>query len=413
MSRGAVVTALDALLAAAPAGTITGVLLVRLQRVREFLQVYGYASGDALSRAARERLEGLLGHGEQLHQAGEFEFVVVVPSLRGPADAKHAGSRIRQAFWVPMRVAGRETMVPAAVGVATTPAPGLDAETLLRHAEYAYTRAMRRSSGTALHVPGEEPPRIPWAHLREAIASHRLEAWLQPILDLRSRRIVGAESLTRWHDPVFGRVPPDHFIPVAERSGLISPLTWWSIDASLDHLARARELAPALGISINLSPRVFDEPSLVAHLVAAAAARNLPTDAVTLEVTETALMEDLALGKRVLARLRDAGFGIALDDFGTGYSSLAYLKRIPATVLKIDQAFVRRIEAAPRVVALVDTIVKLAHGLGLTVVAEGVEDSTTLELLAGIGCDRAQGYFIQRPQPLEEFLQGVRPADPC
>lgn len=410
MNRGRLVEALDAMLGEAGPEGFTGVMLVRQQRVREFLQVYGYASGDDLGDAAYERLDGLLRPSDRLHRIGEYEYVALLPGLHDANHAALAGSRVVRAFQSPLRIQGREVMSSVAAGVAVAPDHGRDALTLLRNAEYAFARAMQGSGRVAVHVAGEEPLQVPYSLLREAITANRLEAWLQPILDLDSQRVIGAESLSRWCDPGLGQVPPDRFIPMAERTGLISELTWWSINTSLRHLAAARRIDPMLGISINLSPRVFGESGLIEHLVSTVQVWDIPPGAVTLEVTETALMEDPAMSERLLRRLCDAGFGVAFDDFGTGYSSLAYLKRFPATELKIDRAFIQDLARDPRALSLVRAIVDLGHRLGLRVLAEGVEDAATLELLGEIGCDRAQGYFIQRPQPAAEFMRRIAAA---
>ena len=408
MSRGRVIEALEAMLAGAGPGSVTGVMLVRLQRIRDFLTMYGYAAGDALGETAHERLSTLLRPSDRLYRIGEFEFVALLPGLRDINHAALAGHRAARAFEQPLSLGGAEVMSSVVIGLATAPAHGLDATTLVRNAEYAFSRALQGQQGqVAMHEAGDEPLQVPYARLREALGANQLEAWLQPILDLRTGRIAGAESLSRWEDPELGRVPPDRFIPMAERTGLISELTWWSINTSLRHLAQGRRIDAALGIAINLSPRVFGEPGLVEHLASTAAVWDIPPGAVTLEVTETALMVDPDASERLLRRLCDAGFGVAFDDFGTGYSSLAYLKRFPATELKIDRAFIKDLPDDPRALPLVRAIIELGHQLGLLVVAEGVEDAETLEALRRAGCDHAQGYFIQRPQPAAEFLRGL------
>lgn len=393
-------------------GAVTGVMLVRQQRVREFLQVYGYAAGDALGEAAHERLCTLLRPSDRLYRIGEFEFVALLPGLRDIQHAALAAHRASRAFDAPLSLGGAEVMSSVAIGVAIAPAHGRDATTLLRNAEYAFTRALQgQHDQVAIHQAGDEPLQVPYARLREALDANRLEAWLQPIMDLRNGRIVAAESLSRWNDPDLGRVPPDRFIPMAERTGLISGLTRWNINTSLRHAAEARRIDATLEIAINLSPRVFGEPGLVEHLASTAAVWDIPPNAVTLEVTETALMADPESSERLLGRLCDAGFGVAFDDFGTGYSSLAYLKRFPATELKIDRAFIKDLPRDPRALPLVGAIIELGHQLDLLVVAEGVEDAESLELLEQAGCDRAQGYFIERPQPVEEFLRGLDPGE--
>lgn len=413
MSRTQVVEALDAMLAQAGQDRVTGVMLMRLQRIRELLQVYGYGAGDAIGDAVWTRLGGLLRPRDRLFRVGEYEFVALLPDLHDANHAALAGNRVVRAFHSALSVGGVDMMSSLATGIAVAAGPGATATSMLRSAEHAFSRAIRSSERMAVHV-GEEPPRlVPYGRLREAITANRLEAWLQPILDLRTRRIAGAESLSRWHDAERGMVPPDIFIPMAERTGLISELTWWSINASLRHLSEARSIDPGFSISINLSPRVFGEPGLVEHLSSTLQVWDIPPGAVVLEVTETALMEDPGMSERLLHRLCDHGFGVAFDDFGTGHSSLAYLKRFPATELKIDRAFIQDLPRDARALPLVRAIIDLAHQLQLTVVAEGVEDAESLELLARNGCDYAQGYFIRRPAPAADFMRAVGPGGPA
>ncbi|WP_442512485.1 EAL domain-containing protein [Novilysobacter longmucuonensis] len=245
---------------------------------------------------------------------------------------------------------------------------------------------------------------MPYELLRDAITGNQLEVYLQPILDLRQHRLTGAEALSRWHDPQLGQVSPDNFIGLAEDTGLISDLTRWNLNASLRHLARARRQVPDMNLSVNLSPRMFAERDIAVQIASALDVWDTSPEAVTLEVTENALMEDPALSLRLLTSLRDRGFGISIDDFGSGYSSLAYLKQFPATELKIDRSFVMDMQSDARSVQLVRSMIDLGHHLQMHVVAEGVEDATTLELLTRMGIGAA-GPVDDRP--------GAPPADAC
>ena len=248
---------------------------------------------------------------------------------------------------------------------------------------------------------------MPYEWLQRAIAENRLEIFLQPILDLREDVIIGAEALTRWPEPGRGLIPPDVFVPLAEETGLISGLTRWCIHAALRHAAQAQRAVPGFDIAINLSPRVFGERDLVGHIESALSVWDVAPSAVTLEVTESALMDDPGIGLRLLQRLRDLGLRISIDDFGAGYSSFAYLRNFPATQLKIDRSFVSDMRSDPRSVKLVRSIIDLGHHLGLEVVAEGVEDATTLALLRGLDCDRAQGWHIRKPAPAADLIASL------
>jgi len=406
VTRTQLVALLAERIAAMPVhGAPLGVMLVRLQRLREFQLIYGYAAGDALGTAACELVRHVLRPNDIIARIGEHEFVVLLPDLHDRHHAALAGSRVVRAFQAPLPIGTRAVLASVAIGISVSPEHGLDAELLMRRAELALGDAMRSTERSVLYATADESMLVPYELLRDAIAGNRLEVHLQPILDLQSNTIVGAESLARWHEPDRGVIAPDVFIPLAEETGLISELTRWSVNATMRHAASARQLAPAMAFSINLSPRVFGEREIIAQILSALKIWDVPPADVTLEVTETALMEDPALSLRLLERLRQEGFGIAIDDFGAGYSSLAYLKQFPATELKIDRAFVMDMQSDARSVQLVKSIIDLGHHLQMSVVAEGVEDATTLEMLARMGCDRAQGYHIRRPQPAAEFIR--------
>ena len=384
-----------------------GVMLIRLQRLSEFRIVYGFGASDELADAAEQRIRRVLRPADSLHRIDEHEFVAFLPGLRDRNHAVLAAGAVARAFQVVLPLGAREALVSVAVGTSVCPDHGDDPETLLRRAELAFGQAKSNSERHVLYTPGHDSTQVPYELLRDAIVGNRMEAYFQPVLDLRDRSVAGVESLARWTDPVRGAIRPDIFIPVAEETGLISQLTRWSINASFRHIADARRSAPHLGISVNLSPRVFAERDIVTHILSAMKIWDLPPQAVTMEVTETALMEDPALSLRLLEQLRAEGLNISIDDFGSGYSSLAYLKRFPATELKIDRVFVMDLGKDARSVQLVRSIIDLGHHLQMEVVAEGVEDETTLELLERLGCDRAQGYHVCRPQPASTFIASL------
>lgn len=381
-----------------------GVMLLRLQRRREFRLIYGYAASDTLSESAQTRIEQVLRPADVVNRIGEYDFVVLLPGLHDLNHAALAGNRVVRAFQDPLPIGARSVLASVAIGISVFPNHGIDAEALLRRAELALANAERTNERSALYVSGDEQTLIPYEWLNEAILANRLEVYLQPMLDLKTDVIVGAESLARWNEPGQGMIAPDAFIPLAEETGLISELTRWSFNATLRHASLARSIDPTLGFSINLSPRVFGQRDIISQVMSALSIWNVPAEAVTLEVTENALMEDPDMSLKLLRRLRDEGLCISIDDFGAGYSSLAYLKHFPATELKIDRAFVMDMQRDARSVQVVRSIIDLGHHLQLGVVAEGVEDALTLEMLRDIGCDRAQGYHIRKPAPAAEVI---------
>lgn len=404
MSRAQLAQRLDEILQSAE-DELLAVMLVRVQRLQEFRLVHGYAASDAVGRAAGARIRELLRPRDELVQVAENEFIAILRGLMNPGHALLAATRVVRAFESPLVFDRHATMTPVAVGLSLHPDHGADATTLLRRAEIALRDAKRLSERCALFRPGSERASVPYEWLHDALRTNRLEAHLEPILDLREGAIRGYESLARWNDRESGAIRPDVFIRLAEDTGLIADLTRWSLNATLRHAAALRAHDARLHFSVNISPRVFVQRDLVEQITGALAVWDVPADAVTLEVTESALMEDPATSLAMLHRLRQAGLGIAIDDFGAGYSSLAYLKQFPATELKIDRSFVSDMHQDVRSARVVRAIIDLGHQLDLHVVAEGVEDQETLDVLRALGCDRAQGYHVGRSTPVSRILE--------
>jgi diguanylate cyclase len=408
LNRVESLAALDADLAAANAhGGLYGVLVVRILRQREFNLLFGYGFGQRLIDAASVRLREVLRPVDRIDALGEGEFVLGLPDLLSPNHALLAANRVVRAFRDPLTVDGRAMFAGVHVGAAVGPMHGADADALCRSADIAYGTAHRHGAPAALYDPQTDHPHVSYGQLRAALDNGRILAHLQPIWDLRTRRVVGAESLARWHCADLGVVSPDVFVPLAEQTGLIGELTRWSVNATLRHAGEARLGERGMRFSINLSPRVFLEHSFGDQLLAALRLWDVPPEALTLEVTEGAVMEDPENGAEVLHRMSAAGMSISIDDFGTGYSSFAYLRQFPADEVKIDRAFIREVVDQPRSAHLVGSMIELAHRLGMRVVAEGVEDEATLEVLTCLGCDLAQGFHLGRPQPAADFVAGL------
>jgi EAL domain-containing protein (putative c-di-GMP-specific phosphodiesterase class I) len=335
-----------------------------------------------------------------------------LPALRNPDHAALAASRMIRLFQEPVTIGDRSVLVNVTAGVALCPEHGTSPDRLFRCAERAFALASQSIDRFSVFTLADGTLDIPHEDLHEAIVNNRLELYLQPLWDLRRGKVAGVESLARWHSPRWGTVEPSVFIPLAEQTGLITPLTRWSLNNSLHHCAQARRLGLDIPVSINLSPRVFPERGIVEQILGALRIWDIPPDSIILEVTETAVMDDPALSARLLQRLRNEGLRIAIDDFGIGHSTFAYLQNIPATELKIDKSFVIDMHRDERTRQLVHSMIELAQNLGLEVVAEGVEDGETLQELVELGCDYAQGYFVGRPQPAAEFLATQIPATP-
>jgi EAL domain-containing protein (putative c-di-GMP-specific phosphodiesterase class I) len=242
------------------------------------------------------------------------------------------------------------------------------------------------------------------SELRTAVLGGALDVHVQPQAALAGGRITGVEALVRWEHPALGPIGPDEFIPVAERSGLIGPLTSQVLDASLAACATWQARGHDLGVAVNLSTRSLHEPDLVEHVARLLACHGVPAEKLTLEVTEGAVMVDPTRSVAVLHRLRDLGVRLSVDDFGTGYSSLSYLQRLPVQEVKIDRSFVAALHSGSENVAIVRAIIDLGRHLGLEVVAEGVEDQATWDLLTSLECDLVQGWHLARAMPIDDLL---------
>lgn len=407
MNRGELAHRLAARIAGGEDG-ILGIMLVRLQRLQEFRLVHGYAASDAVGEAAFARIRDLLRPVDEVVHVAENEFIALLPNLRDSQHAMLAAARVVRAFEEAVAVGRHSVLAPVAVGISLHPDHGGDPDTLLRRAELALRDAKRSTDRCALFTPGTERMAVPYESLHDALRNNLLEAHFEPILDLRDNVVGGYESLARWTASELGPVRPDVFIRLAEETGLIAELTRWSLNTSLRHAAQVRACGVPAHVSINISPRVFGQRDIVAQVTSALSVWEMPAADVTLEVTESALMEDPVASMRLLERLREAGLGIAIDDFGAGYSSLAYLKQFPATELKIDRGFVTDMRDDQRSARVVRSIIDLGHHLDVSVVAEGVEDVETLQILRALGCDRAQGYHIGRAEPAAAMVDRLR-----
>lgn len=391
-------------------GSRMGLLLVRLLQLREFNILFGYGVGQGLLDAAARLIGSVLRPADQVLRSGEGEFLVLLPDVLSPNHALLAAHRVVRAFQQPLVVEGQGMLATVAVGVAIHPEHDDSAEGLCRRADIAYGHALRSGEHAAVYEPDDRFLDVPYAALRGALEDGQLQVHLQPIVETRSGRVVGAESLARWSTPALGNIGPDIFVPLAEQTGLIGEMTRWSLNTTLRHASDARFGDRGMHVSLNLSPRVFLDAGVGEQLLGALRLWDIPTRAVVLEVTEGAVMEDPALSAMVLERMRGAGMGIAIDDFGVGQSSFSYLRQFPANEIKIDQSFIRDMVNDRRSAQLVGAMIELAHRLDMRVVAEGVEDEATLKMLASMDCDLVQGFHIGRPQAARDFLAQLPPA---
>lgn len=402
--RDAVREALDA--AAIRGGTVA-VVMLDLDRFKHVNDVLGYRFGDLLLKGVAERLTQQIVRGDDLvARLGGDEFAVLL--RQGDAAlAQTVAARIARAFDAPLTLEEHKVDMGAGIGMAVAPAHANDADTLLSRAEVAMYAAKRRTSGPLMYDASIDAASAQTlsllSELRQAVEHGELRLFLQPKLALDSGSVVGAEALVRWQHPQRGLVPPAQFIPFAEQTGFIRALTMWVFEEAARLWLELHGEGIALMLSVNLSTRDLLDQDLPQKFEALLIRHQVPAEAFCLEITESAIMDDPQRALGVLHRLSGLGFKLSIDDFGTGYSSLAYLKKLPVDELKIDKSFVMSMETDLEDAKIVRSTIDLAHNLGLSVVAEGVETAKAWDLLRALNCDQAQGYHMGKPMPSSDF----------
>jgi diguanylate cyclase (GGDEF)-like protein len=403
----------DEMLASLSDGS-TAVLLFDLDRFKEINDTLGHQCGDRVLVEVGPRVRMVLRAPDLLARLGGDEFCVLLPDIGGREDAVRVAERIVAALEDPFEIDGIELAVEASCGIAMAPENGTSAGELLQRADVAMYAAKEEHASVVVYSDEfnvNTPARLALlGDLRTALSRDEFVLHFQPAASMRGREVCGAEALIRWQHPTLGLLPPDRFIPDAERSGLIEAMTVWVLGAALQQ-CRAW-LASSMGqgvnplsVAVNLSTRSLLDSSLPGVVADALDRWQVPASLLELEITETVLMADPKRASRVLRELADMGVVLAIDDFGTGYSSLAYLRELPVAQLKIDRSFVAQMGRDADDAVIVRSVIDLARNLGLRTVAEGVEDDQTWSALTELGCDKAQGYVLARPMAADEFTR--------
>jgi diguanylate cyclase (GGDEF)-like protein len=382
------------------------VVVLNLNRFKPVNDALGYELGDHLLRQVADRLGQAITHDRDLvSRLGGDEFALMLPGS-SIEQAQATTRRIATAFELPLRLKDQTVDLSAAFGVAGWPEQAASAEQLLSRAEIAMHEAKRRTELAMVYQTAMDPDSATTlsllSELRRAVDQQELRLFLQPKFALRDGRLIGAEALVRWLHPVRGMVPPLAFIPFAEQTGFVRELTTWIFDDA----ARQWPALAAMGLqrlSVNLSARDVMDLGLPERLDGILVRRGVPAEAFCLEITESAIMDDPQRALNILQALKARGFKLSIDDFGEGYTSLKHLRHLPVDELKVDGIFVKKMDTVPQDENVVRSVIDLAHNLGLSVVAEGVENAEVWRRLAAMGCDEAQGFFMCRPLPADEL----------
>lgn len=389
-------------------GDLVAVLFLDLDHFKKANDTLGHEAGDELLREAARRLLEDVRERDTVARFGGDEYLILLGGLKHAAQAQPITEKMLESFRDPFHLLGRELMLTASVGIAIAPTDGATAQDLLRNADMAMYQSKVEGRNTyhyftaAMNQDVERRLAIE-EQLRGAMDRNELSLLFQPLVNLSDGSTVGAEALVRWHNPALGEVPPDEFIPIAEQTGLIDAMGHHVLEKALDQAARWRRVQPGFRISVNVSPQQFRDSRLVSRIENALRRAGLPGEALQVEITESVLLGSRTQAGEALNELKRLGVSIAMDDFGTGYASLSYLRHFPFDALKIDRSFVGDITEDPRDCELVIASLALAHSLGLTVAAEGVETHAQLTLLRRHGCQLAQGYLFGEALEAESF----------
>jgi diguanylate cyclase (GGDEF)-like protein/PAS domain S-box-containing protein len=380
------------------------VLFIDIDDFKIVNDCYGHATGDLLIKEVSDRLRICMRSGGTIARMGGDEFTILVEDIADPSDVIRVAERIQASFTRPFLLEGLEVFKSTSIGIALT-SPKMSAEQVLQNADIAMYRAKDQGKACSelfdrtMHEQVMSRLRLE-ANLRQALDNEELTLCYQPIVELNTRAVQGFEALLRWHPPNRDSVPPSTFVPLAEQCGLIVPISVWVLRKACLAAAKWQRRYPAdppIYVSINISSKHFSHAGFIGHVQDALNESAIDPACITIELTESLAMNDPAAAGQTMSQLRALGVKLSIDDFGTGYSSLSYLRRFPVDTLKIDQSFVKTMDAENY--AIVRTIVGLAHNLDLKVVAEGVETTDQYQLLALAGCGFAQGYFFAEPMP--------------
>ena len=404
----------QAILAAQHGVKQVGLLLIAIDSPENFVS-QNFDLVQEFSETIWIRLRTVLRDSDTIVRMDGGELAVLLPSVAGPEDVVIVAQKVLSKLEEPLPIEGLKFDVRPRIGMALFPEHSTNADSLVQRAGVALTTAKRTRNRYVLyaqdqHNTARAPLRM--SELRQAIVADQLFLMYQPKIDLKTGSIAGVEVLTRWQHPKLGLIPPDEFIPVAERTGLIIPLTLWVLHQSLLQCRVWNDMGICTSIAVNLSMWNLEAQELPDQIAGLIKSVDMPPDRLELEITESAIMGDPLKTTRTLILIRDLGVRFTIDDFGTGYSSLAHLRKLPVTGMKIDKSFVQNMESDRDNAVIVRSIIDLGHNLSLKVTAEGVETQEAKDMLVGFKCDEAQGYYYSHPIPAREIIRLLKESRP-
>ncbi len=396
--------------------TLTGLAVIDLRDFNRVATRLGFEASEALLMQFGENLAGISKQKTAVARVGEHKFAVILEGLKNEGHAELAASKIERLADEPMRTEEGHVALDVSMGISLFPIHAEDPGALMQRAELALASAEQNNAGFEIYSPGitREIASL-WGmenEIEHALENDEFEVYYQPKIALADNRPIGAEALMRWISPSRGFVPPDIFIPVAEKSGSIRLLTWFVLNTSLRQSASWTKKWPQMSVAVNVT--VFDirDPEFVDVVSEAVGMWGGLYERLTLEITESALVAEPESCFEKLSELRDKGVRVSIDDFGTGYSALSHFKNIPADELKIDKSFVMNMVQDKSDQKIVRSIIDLAHDFDIQVIAEGVEGTEVLDILRGMGCDFAQGYLYEKPMPHDDYVAWLKSFEP-
>jgi len=389
-------------------------IIVKIRRFKEINTTYGFRKGDAYLDYVEQHIKKILRPVDVVSRIGDNEFGLILPDLNNTSHAILAANKIISEFKHAVDINGSKISPKLVMGIAAKPDHGDTLDELLHAATLALQAAEKNNEDYLLHKvsSSDMPPSLMLENeIQFALDDDEFSLFCQPKINLDSGRLYGGESLIRWNSKKYGFVNTQYFIDILEGSSSLMPVTNWVLNGALRQCLRYQENFPDFSVAVNLSPSLLTNRSIVEVVSNAVSIWSVEPSSLILEVTEGAMMMNPKKSLEILDEFHQLGFGVSIDDFGTGYSSLAYLKNLPADEIKIDKSFVMSMASEKKDESIVKAAVNLAHTLGLKIVAEGVEDKKTLDLLSAMGCDYAQGYYMAKPMPCDDLINWMQDSE--